>query len=627
LKTGQIVFSTNFGQTDREELRRRRRYRVDAAYQEYELRERKGTNLVLSNRLSGEHTFFKRLEADWSGSYSFSSNKRPFVHTMVFRELGAFNAGPENNYQDIIAGAKNNLDATWLKWAFFDNYDVQDDNFTAQANLKLPFNFGRQVSGYVKTGAKYRSKYRTNDITRNWTGHFVSQDIITAGDQDPDWDVNYSEGWILMDNFLGDYYADDFARFFDEPLYLGPGPGTVNGPHLDRDKVEAFRNDYADYYVLEPTVDLSDYEAGENITAGYGMASFTFFDRVTLIGGARYEKTRNNYKSIFGTPEVDEDGQVINLTGLVDTVGSRVLDQWLPMVHLKFDLAHWANLRLAATKSLNRPNFFSLVPWEYINGGEGIAERGEPNLKHMAAWNYDAILSFYGRFGLFTLGGFFKKVENIDYTLTSRVFDRNNPLNGFNLTRPLNTDRPSTIRGLEVDLQANTRFLPSPFDGFVVSANYTFLQSETFFPISIIESMDVFPFTSTVRDTVRSGKMPGQVDNLLNISLGYERGGFSARVSMIYQGESLFVDEEPDIGRLAKSVGAIPEKDNYVGPSTRWDLVIKQDFRENWQVFLYVNNFTNAKEQTFLAGSADRRLITSNYVYGMTIDLGLTYTF
>ena len=96
--------------------------------------------------------------------------------------------------------------------------------------------------------------------------------------------------------------------------------------------MEAFRNDYANYYFIDPTKDLSDYEAGENITAGYGMTSFTFFNRIDLIAGARYERTQNSYRSIFGSPRVDEDGNIENITGLVDTVGNRVLDQWLPMV-------------------------------------------------------------------------------------------------------------------------------------------------------------------------------------------------------------------------------------------------------------------------------------------------------
>jgi len=68
LDNGSIVFSTNYGQTSREEIRRRRRYRVDASYQEHDLRERHSENMVISNRLNGKHLFFDRLEFDWSGS-------------------------------------------------------------------------------------------------------------------------------------------------------------------------------------------------------------------------------------------------------------------------------------------------------------------------------------------------------------------------------------------------------------------------------------------------------------------------------------------------------------------------------------------------------------------------------
>lgn len=626
LKSGSIMFSTNFGQTNREEIRRRRRYRVDASYQEYDLRERHSDNLVVSNRLSGKHLLFERLEVDWAGSYSLSRNKKPFVSTMRFRELGAYNLSPELTYQDIVSSAKNNLDATFLKDVYFDTYDVKDDNYTVQANAKLPFNFGTWLNGSVKAGGKYRHKQRVNDINRIWTQHFVGQDILDAGREDPDWDVDYVNSHILMSSFQGDYYADDFGRYFDQTYYMGPGAELVNGALLDENKVEAFRNNYADYYVEDPTKDLSDYEAGEDIFAGYGMTSLTLFDRVDLIAGVRYEKTQNFYKSVFGSPKVDEDGNIQDITGLVDTVGNRSYEHWLPMVHLKVDLTEWANLRLAATKTLSRPNFFSLVPWELINWGEGYAERGEPNLQPMSAWNYDAILSTYGKFGLFTFGAFYKEVKNIDYTLTSRIFDPTDPIYGLNLTRPVNAEGVSTILGFEIDLQSNFRFLPSPFNGIVISANYTHLTSETMFPVSIVETMDVFPYTSTVRDTVRSGNMPGQVDNLVNLSLGYERGGFSARVSMIYQGVSLFVDEEPDMGRLAPSVGTTAEKDNFVAATTRWDLVIKQKIKDHFQIFLYVNNISNVKEIAFLAGSV-QNLVTSSFVYGTTVDLGVTYKF
>jgi TonB-dependent receptor len=356
------------------------------------------------------------------------------------------------------------------------------------------------------------------------------------------------------------------------------------------------------------------------------MAELNFADRVNLLGGVRYERTKNHYESIFGTPRVDEDGNIVNTTGLVDTIGGSTHDQWLPMFHLKINMLKWADLRLAATKSLSRPNFFSLVPWERVNLGEGLAERGEPNLKQMTAWNYDVILSFYEKFGLFTIGAFYKDVSNIDYTLTSRIFDRNSPINGLNLTRPVNAEKTSTILGFEVDLQSNFRFLPSPLDGIVISANYTHLKSQTYYPISIIETSPVFPWTSTVIDTLRSGRMPGQVDDVMNLSIGYEKKGFSARISMIYMGASLFASGETDAGSLAKSVGVIPGLDQIVGATTRWDLSVKQNITENFQIYLNINNLTNNKETSYLAGSTEV-LPTRLFVYGMTADIGISYKF
>ncbi len=120
--------------------------------------------------------------------------------------------------------------------------------------------------------------------------------------------------------------------------------------------------------------------------------------------------------------------------------------------------------------------------------------------------------------------------------------------------------------------------------------------------------------------------MPGQVDNLLNVSIGYEKKGFSARISMIYQGSSLFSSEETDAGTLAKSVGIIPELDQIVGSSTRWDLSVKQDITKNFQVYLNINNLTNTNENSYLAGSINV-LPTSFFVYGLTADIGILFEF
>jgi len=627
LKNGSLMLSATYGRTDRDEIRYRRNYNLGSSYQQYYVRKRESTNTVFTSSLGGEFLIANYLEVDFSAALSRSANRRPLVEQFQFRELGAFDANDASSYDVAVNAAQNKLDETWLKYGYLDSYDVADRNQSIQLNMKAPFRLGNHIEGYLKFGGKYRQLNRDYDVNREWTLSFIGQYIISDGRQDPDWVINEDKGWILMENFYGDHYSTDFMRNFDNPYFMGPGAEDVNGPALDYEALREFREAYyEDYWVVDPLVDIGDYFAGETVGAAYAMYDVDVYDRLQLIGGVRYEYTKNHYESIFGTPRLDEEGEIINISGLTDTIGTKSHYQWLPQFQLKYKMFPWADLRLAATKSLSRPNFFSLVPWERVNHFDFTVERGNVDLEHMSAWNYDAILSFYGKFGLFTVGAFYKDLEDIDYTITTRIVDPELPTNGYDLTMPINAARSSTIKGIEIDLQTNFRFLPSPFDGLLISANYTLLRSETYFPYTNIETLPFFPFTTTVTDTFRLGPMPGQVDDVVNLSIGYEKKGFSARISMVYQSSSLRVSEDASIGSLARSVGKNEALDNYTGSFTRWDMIVKQTFKKKYTIYANLNNITNTPETAYIYGSRGN-LKTREVVYGMTFDIGFRYKF
>ena len=627
LNNGELRFSSNYSRSDRTRTSWRRSYSVESGYQNYDVRRRESNNSVITSNLSGKFKLFNYADLDFSGNFAYSSNTRPLEERFVFRETGAYEPSEESNFQMIIASAQNKLDETWMKVAYKDYYDVVDMNKALQANLKIPVRIGNNLEGYLKFGGKYRELDRDRDVTREWTGSFVGNDIFADSAQNPNWAINESNGWILMENFIGDQYAEDFMRHFEEPYYLGPGDENVNGPLLDYSKLRDFREEYYDdYYTVDPTIDLADYKAGEIVGAAYGMYELNIFDRLLLLGGLRFEYTKNDYESLFGRPRVDEDGEIIDISGLKDTIGNRTHHQFLPQFQLRYKVFNWADIRLAATKSLSRPNFFSLVPWERVNDFNYRVERGNPNLEHMSAWNYDVIFSFYGKFGLLTMGGFYKSLENIDYTFTTRIMDEELPTHGYDLTMPVNATETSTIKGLEFDLQTNFRFLPAPFDGFLLNANYTMIESETFYPFIKVTNLPVFPYTATITDTMRAGPMPGQVDDVINLALGYEKKGFSARLSMVFQSASLQVSEDAQIGSLARSVGKNEEFDNYSAAFTRWDLIVKQKFSEQFTIYANMNNITNTPEIAYLSGSKEN-LITRHVVYGMTFDIGIRYKF
>jgi len=627
LKSGELKFSSNYSRLDRERTRWRRSYAVESGYQNHDIRRIESNNAVIMGNLAGKFKLFNYADLDFSANFSNSHSTRPLQERFVFRETGAFEPTDESSFQMIVESAQNKVDETWMNVAYKDFYDVLDMNTAVQANLKVPLRFGKNVEGYLKFGGKYRMLDRDYDVTREYTGSFVGREIIDDNAHDPYWAINESNGWILMENFTGNTYAEDFMRHFDDPYYLGPGSDQVNGPLLDYSSLRDFREQYReDYYIVDPLIDLADYRAGEAITAVYSMYEFNFYDKLMLLGGFRYEHTKNDYESLFGRPQVDEDGDIINVSGLRDTIGNRVHEQFLPQFHLRYRAFEWADIRLAATKSLSRSNFFNLVPWQRVRDFDYQVERGNPDLKQMTAWNYDVIVSFYGKFGLITMGGFYKTLENIDYTFTTKIVDEELPTHGYDLTMPVNATETSTIRGLEFDFQTNFWFLPSPFDGFLFNANYTLLESETFYPFIKVTNLPVFPYTATITDTLRAGPMPGQVDDVINLSLGYEKRGFSARLSMVYQGSSLLVSEDASIGSLARSVGENADYDNYTEAFTRWDLIFKQKVNENFTLFANVNNITNTPERSYMAGSI-QNLITRNVVYGMTFDVGLRYKF
>ena len=605
LKNGAIMFNSLWSRTERDEVMRRRRYRLEGATQDHEIRERQVNTQLLTNALSGKHNI-KKSKLTWRTSYSESKQTTPTKLRARFRETGAFTGdlitdqGPEL----IPMAAKNNIDETFFLKLTDDSELVTDRNFTAQADMDIPFQLENKINGHIKFGGKYKDKNRALDKTTFEMRASVLADIGTENPGVFELDRNDR---ILIGNFIDDYIAEDFLYGAYD---FGPGAGdNKNGPGLDPGLIRQFSENYNDNYQLDPSTDLEDYKAGEQIYAGYIMATINIGDKLMLLPGLRTEQTNNKYKSIFGTPSRDENGESTGLENIIDTTGSQTYTDLLPMFHVRYKFTPWFDLRLAATRSLSRPDYFNLVPFQRVERDDGTVERGNPGLRHTKVWNYDIFFSFYNKTGLLTVGGFYKKLKDINYIRTTRV--QSGSFQGLQLTEPVNGEG-STVYGAEIDLQANARFLPKPFDGIVLSANYSLIRSETFFPFfDVVRNPDP-PFNLTVIDTTRKGNLPGQANYVGNFSLGYEKGGFSGRISLVLQGESLF------------TVGTRRELDAFMGSFSRWDIAIRQKIKNNIEVFINLNNISNAPDRAFLG---TRDFLTSDEFFGREFNIGLKYKF
>jgi len=593
-ENNEVYFSSLFGRTNRDEIRYRKRYRVGNTRTEYDARDRNRYEMLYTNVLNGMHEI-RNLEVSWQSSYSYTLAKQTHGNYARFYEVGAYETGlNDSDIEGIIDKARNDLNSTYFLYGTNETFRRTEGEFTTSLNAKYNFQFENNVSGYLKAGGKISDKNKINDENQVRTDFDVVSEI---GRQNPDLFDLFNDTHIAISNFI-----DESS---DVPNINGY---SVLSPRLDMSDLNQFYSTYKNAYEKNRFVELEDFEAGEKILAAYIMAEISLGPRINFLPGIRYEAVETFYKGKEGNLR-ENLGQI----GVIsDTTGGQNYGEIFPQFHLRFNVARGLDFRLAYTHSLSRPSYDNLVPYEQISEPEREILRGNPNLRHSKAISYDAFISYYNsKFGYLSVGAFYKEIENVDYLRTTIITEGD--FNGYELTSPINADGISTVRGIEMDLQTDFRFLPKPLDGLILSTNIAFINSETFFPVLKIgpRSPDP-PFRPTIIDTVRSGKLPGQPDITASFTIGYEIGLFSARASLAYQEEIL------------EELGSSEPLDQLSKGFSFWDIRINQSFKSLPMVtaFLNVNNLTRESEEDFI-GAGSTRLDTRDFTYGLTTSIGV----
>ncbi len=415
---------------------------------------------------------------------------------------------------------------------------------------------------------------------------------------------------------LVNYLDQDFeaGEFMSGEYEFGPG---LNREEL-RYVLDAFMLDSS--YTYSTNADMDDYEVQETVTAWYVMTEFKIGQYVTFLPGVRYEYTKANMTGRKGSVSSGNFEPDPYDPPFRDTLAVNSYEDWLPMIHLRIKPVEWFDIRLAYTNALSRPRLDWQLPKQKVLGSSQSVELGRPDLRPQTAQNYDIFLSFNGGWlGLFTIGGFYKDIDDLIFSrkghkiLNAEAEGFQPNFEGLWLDRPENNPFQTEVKGFEIEWQTNFRWLPKPFDGIVLYANYTYIDSETKFPRSFVklDRIPEFPFVlTTVIDTFRIGPMPDQIDNIANVAVGYALGGFHSRISALFQGKSL------------TSVGERPELDGYVASLLRWDLSLRYDMTESFMIYLNWNNISNEADETF---QHQDRFTTNKEFYGWTGSIGVRF--
>lgn len=520
--------------------------------------------------LKGDH-LFGIVKINWSITAAQASEFRPHERYIRY-EIGdaiPFNYNVSDMYAPMIT-AVNASDIALNNWEFDElteeNQETKETDLNGRFNVTIPVKLFNQ-QGEVKTGFRYRGKEKFRD------NNFYEYSPLTS-DYD-DLSVVKTEDYS-KDNYLaGDYRVGEFVN----PEYLGS---------LDIENGDLFEKEDAKAEYL-----AGNYEARENITAGFLMLDQKINNKLSVIAGVRMENTAIEYTG--NIVENEED--------LVSTrTETQNYNNFLPGLHFKYDVNDNFIVRAAYTNTLARPNYFDLVPYQDIRPDDEELLFGNPDLKPTTSANVDLMVEKYFKsIGLVSAGAFYKDINDFIYTFVNENYVDNDLTGGneWTLFRPENGGTASLV-GAEIAFQRQLDFLPGFWKNFGIYLNYTYTKSDA----EGIRNED-----GEAREDIT---LPGTSPNLFNASLSWENKKLVVRVSCNYAGD--YLDE----------VGGSAFSDRYYDRQFFLDVNASYALTDNWRIFLEGNNLTN-QPLRYYQGVRDRTMqaeyYNSRFNLGVKFDL------
>ncbi|MBI2510365.1 MAG: TonB-dependent receptor [Opitutae bacterium] len=264
---------------------------------------------------------------------------------------------------------------------------------------------------------------------------------------------------------------------------------------------------------------LSLFDIKETTTAFYLMPQFS----AQLAGyhidgnvGLRAVQTKEDLKGYKGASAA---------TAVPLALASSYWD-YLPSFNARVKLTEKLYLRAAASKTITRPTFGSLSPSLTLNANPvdpnlNSGAQGNPDLKPVRATSYDLSLEYYpNQSDVFYLAGFRKDVTGFIGSFSEpRTYDGVTYL--IRTSKNLN---PAKIKGVEFGFQHFFNYLPAPFDGLGLQANYTYVDSSTPTTVSGVGTPVNAPLTNLSKRSY-------------NLIAMYEKGPFSGRIAYNYRSD------------------------------------------------------------------------------------------
>lgn len=405
-------------------------------------------------------------------------------------------------------------------------FDLEDDEYNARADWKIPIS----TEGFFKFGGLLRDRSRTFDARRF---RFLPSDEIDAT-------VNLSAPPEIL------FQTQNIApRVFE---------------------------------LRESTRATDNYLADHLIYSGYLMFDMPITAKWQFMTGLRLESSAQKVTtydpfSAAAAPIV-ADLETLDL---------------LPSANLTYRLTKLMNLRLAVSRTITRPDFRELAPFEFTDFVGGRTVLGNPELERTQIDNYDFRWEAFPRMGgVLAISAFYKRFQKPIEQIVQ-------PQAEVRITYE-NADAANNY-GLELEARQNLGVLTSALRNFSINTNAALIASQVVLP-------DVGIQTSSDRP------LQGQCPYIVNVSIGYEAPNWGISSAVAY---NIF-------GRRLSEVGNHGVPDVYEQPRGQLDVSFSRTVANYFKISFSAKNLLDPYV-LFKQGEATY----VQYKLGRAFSLGISY--
>lgn len=340
-----------------------------------------------------------------------------------------------------------------------------------------------------------------------------------------------------------------------------------------------------------------NYDSKEHIGAAYAMV--TVKNKLGEVNaGFRAEHTNQIYTMLQ------------HFRGM-GQVGEQSYWDYLPSASIKWTPTKKMNVRLSYYRSINRPGFYEIVPYQIM--GEEYQEKGNPNLKRARIDNIDLRWEWFPSPNEQVLAGVFYKYLKDPIEQVFVASDGKIGAGSDAYYTPDNLGNAKNM-GFEIDVIKYIRH-------FGVKANYTYTHSRITTPKREYQEGSA-EFKTGVMQT---RPLVNQAPHTANISLLYKdtNYGWNAQLAASYTGEKLAL------------VSPFKDADQWDKAMFGLDLSAEKKFKNGFSIFLKANNLLDAKRERYLKtvnesnlqyeGQPSDKTLVGSYKYGRTFLLGVRY--